>query len=275
MQNSRPPMHSALDNNSLLSKRYTDYVMIAGCRPDPNIICGRAPNQGSSIIETTLVEAKATISTLAEQKKHKPCPIPFYLEQNPTENASIDPCRIAYHFPKISREKQYPFRLHIVGHGNHAFIGPDLVNLMTINEFTDLLSQTFASFNRKSPMHIIFHTCNSAYCDINPNMSQDSIKATLLEESLIGQFAATMLSLGFTQLTVTGYRGFYSHLHSHKASIVTSDTYNKPLITLPASSAMFTITPAQTVILPSGQGAYFPVDIKSDVLQFLINSPKP
>jgi len=104
-------------------------------------------------------------------------------------------------------------------------------------------------------------------------MSKNEIETTVRNETLIGKFAKEMRAAGFTNVTVTGYRGYYTNIDNHQGSVVTSHLHD-PATILPAQSAEFTISPPGPkedvdapgkIFLPNNnKGKFFEVFLSAD-----------
>lgn len=58
--------------------------------------------------------------------------------------------------------------------------------------FADLMASLLEDLNKSKKIQFVFHTSNSAYVNLNENMSDEEIKYLIQEESLIGKFAKAM-----------------------------------------------------------------------------------
>ncbi len=264
----KPYTHSLFFNRNLNKKttnnRYSDYVMVPGCPRFPTLHPGVDDtidyNKEMSIDHKALIQmGEATIDTLLNADK-KTCPKVLFLSTG-EDNTIYEPHLLSSYIKKICDEKQYPFVLHIAGHGDPEKIGSiDPDSRIEIDLFADMLVQLFQGINPDKPIHVIFHTCNSAYADLNATMPKEMIKNIIQNDTLIGKFSKAMKENGFNNITVTGYRGYYSHLESHTGSVVTDDLSNSTKCT--AEHTAVTICPKEGVILPKNdKHLFFEVNI--------------
>lgn len=215
---------------------------------------------------------ESTIQFLKNTKKKSAvCPRVLFL-MSKQEEKIYQGHMLKNYMKTIISEKQRDLELHIAAHGDQNKIGSSSIGTVdcelrydidTFAEVFDMFLSLHAgeSFKdiQKRPINIVFHSCNSAYADITENMSQGERDHIIRTESLIGKFASKMKKFGFTQLTVSGFRGYYSHLTNKKASVVSS-TLDKHSHTEDANKAKFTIHPYGKVTVPAK--AYFPVEFK-------------
>lgn len=242
----------------LVSHRYSDYVMI------PNLPSFPGMNDEEYILKMhnmkeSLGMGEATIHALLRSKK-KTCPRVLFLA-NPDDKLDTlyKPHLLHTYADRITKENQLPFVLHIASHANsNEIITMSSDGNLPPEIFAKKLAGIFNDFlDKNKSIHIIFNACNTAYCDINEGMSYDEIITLVKESTFIGRFAEQMKMSGFNNVTVTGYRGYYSHMSSHLGSVVASDFHSCPEITLTAEKAEYTLLPDGSVKLPSSPAGLF------------------
>lgn len=249
--------HSFFINKSLKKRqptgRCSHYVMVPGCPRFPTLHPGVDDtidcNKDMLLDYKDLIEmGEATIQTLLKSGE-KTCERVIFFSAN-EDNPIYAPHLLSSYIDKILRERQYKFVLHIAGHGNPEKIGPiDPDARIIIEDFADMLTLLLQDIDPNTPIYIVFHTCNSAYANIHSGMQPEEIRQAIRSETLIGKFARAMNENGFNNISVTGYRGYYSHLKSHMGSVVTDDFAN-PQVTLVAENTAVTIHTNGNVILP-------------------------
>ncbi len=179
----------------------------------------------------------------------------------------------------IENETQFPFEFHFAGHGTPDLLGPlthekrvspeDLANqfdtLLSINGVKDTLME-----KAKLGQQLIFnfHTCNSAYVETKHTETADTIKQKIAKNSAIGRFYQEMIKLGYENIKVIGYRGYYQSMTNGSGLRVT-DTINqdKSKLSVDAMRALHSIeriNRKDVVTLPSDlTWATFPVTLLS------------
>lgn len=173
--------------------------------------------------------SKSTINMLRNAKE-KVYPLPLVIDINyKTTEAGTDtvkPLDDAYQFkqcsPYIRAEKQFIPTFDVVGHGTPKGIGPlDPKAQISPEEFAENIAHLFThnklTHLKESPLKFFFHTCNSAYVEVTKSMEKDEILQKIFFESFIGRFYQAMCAMGYTQLSVTGYRGYYIAVSSKGA----------------------------------------------------------
>lgn len=244
------------------NKRYGHYVFVPGNPQLPAAHPGavntvHATNDISLDHKELITLGESTINTLIKSGM-RVCPRVIFLatksdEETEDEIKLYKPHKISTYMESINKETQYGFTIHIAGHGNPEKIGsinPD--NRLDMELFADLMTDLLKDVEKTKKIQFVFHTCNSAYVNLNENMSDEEIKYLIQEKSLIGKFAKAMKENEFTNITVTGYRGFYCHMASNNGSVVTSELGHGAQ-TLPVDNVAVTILPNSTVILPKSQ----------------------
>lgn len=191
---------------------------------------------------------------------------------------SYKPHRLCTYAAQIAQEKQLPLSIHIAAHTDPATIGSiTLDSRVEIDAFAEAFNTWFCTHIGEAPaavlksgriigskierpIHFIFHTCNSAWAPTQVGMPTEIIAAHILNHSLIGKFKRQMTKLGFANITVTGFRGFYAHGSSHKASFVSE--YPADGRSVSAEKTKFVITADNHVLIPSTP--HFPVSLIDD-----------
>lgn len=242
------------------TRRYTDYVLIP-----------TRPHLPLSEEDIELIKMGESTILRLENESAKPCPKVLFLGQAAhLPNETFQPHVLPTYQATIKRESQYPFRLTVAAHGDPFSIGcASIPQRMSFSQFAhELASTLICTLPRKNiPIHITFDSCNSAYAFITEDMKPDEIAKRIRQDSFIGQFATEMAKLGFSQVTVTGYRGYYKCISTHSGALVASDASAKPALEMTAVNAKFTILPNGQVILPtSTKGLFFPVILADEKL---------
>ncbi len=223
---------------------------------------------------------EATIDLLKHTGIAGLCPRVIFLD-NPKDKIigvvedAYKPHRLSTYAAQIGQEKQLPLNIHIAAHTDPDTIGSiTLESRVKIDAFAEAFNAWFcthmgeapaAALKRgriigskiERPIHFIFHTCNSAWAPTQLGMPTEIIAAHILNHSLIGKFKRQMTKLGFMNITVTGFRGFYAHGSSHKASFVSE--YPADGRSVSAEKTKFVIAADNHVLIPSTP--HFPVSL--------------
>lgn len=185
---------------------------------------------------------KGTIDMLRNRSK-KVYPLPLITgveyQHDITPSSNVKELGDCYDFNRcaqyIRAEKQFTPTFNVVGHGTPNGIGPlDPRDQISPEDFAQKMDTLFIenklSHLKTSPLSFVFHTCNSAYVDVTAEMTEGEILERISENSFIGRFNQAMREKGYTQLSVTGYRGYYTSLTSkHAASARLQDSFFAPL----------------------------------------------
>lgn len=246
--------------------RFNEYVIVPGTPMIPARHPGTDdsphPFLDMSLDHKELITlGESTTHTLRNQGR-KVCPRVIFLTTPGAAEPGHGPHLLATYASKINAEKQYPLRLHIAAHGSPKSIGSINPDARFDPElFASLLCNVLSSAKipQDQPITIVFHACNSAYCETDPAMSADEISRRVRQSSYIGQFAQAMKGEGFPNVTITGFRGFYSHDVRHQYSVVSSALTS--IGSLKSEKAQFTVNPDGTVVLPQKTGLFFPVSL--------------
>lgn len=179
-------------------------------------------DDSDSLIEMGL----STIKTLKNMNKPASvCPTLIFPVPADFTESTYDVNRLINYSDVIAAEMQHPIHFHIAGHGDPNSIG-SLIDQLRVApvQFAENVDKLFLSYDMQMlklrPLVFVFHTCNSAWAPVDAEMSESNMKKCILDHSFIGVFAKEFHNLGYTQISVRGYRGFYSHTTSHKGSIV-------------------------------------------------------
>lgn len=189
--------------------------------------------------------AESTLDCLIKDRQPRVCPRVIFT----TTDTKWRVHQLETYAPQMISEQTHSHIFHIVGHSDPSGVGvSDPFKRLSIESFAqsmiEIFSQPmFTAFNLMSrPLTFVFHSCNSAYCDIHSNMYDSEIKNRLLKHSLIGKFYTYLKMAGFRQLQVSGFRGYYAHTTSHSGSVVFG---SDPHETILAERCQFTIQDGQ------------------------------
>lgn len=178
---------------------------------------------------------------------------------------------IADNTQRIRNEKQYTISFNIVGHGSPTGVGmPDPRDQLSAVDLADLFHAAFKSSGldghlKVKPFFVEFHCCNTAYVDASSSITSNELKNKVLNDSYIGRFYHRMKALGYLNIQVAGYRGFYATIGGSSAmSSSVQDSYNKPTHVTQASKARYLLT-NNTCILPLGDVKSMVFDVQLDV----------
>lgn len=223
--------------------RYTDFVLLP-FDPilDPNL------NLGTET-KTFIKMGVNTIKMLKNNKKKMVFPFPLI----PSVKESLINEKIPQFYiteelrEKILKEKQFSHCFNIVAHGDEDSIG----NLEGDRQFEgkeyavffDKFLQNNQLELKNKDFKVHFHTCNTAYAEVDKEMSREEILEKVYEESFVGLFYKKLKKLGYNKITVIGYRGYYCTIKTNSSSsaIVQSEFYNDRSYQLDAKKAEYTI----------------------------------
>lgn len=253
-----------------IPKRLSKFVVIPG-NPisSEGDLSGMAPIPSPHYLELIQM-AESTLLFLSEASTRtgRVCPKAIFSQKGPELERYTVPHQLKTYLNELQSERQHAFEFHFVGHGTQHEIGlsmwqrgiSDIEFAHQIKKMLEDDALNTLDFHHR-PIHFIFHTCNSAYCEIDPSMTTNDIHTAVKNESFIGRFYTQMKQFGLENIQVSGFRGYYSHALSHKASMVT-DAYDCHTVLLPADSAKFTIFANGQVQMPSNmQGCFMPIHI--------------
>ncbi len=177
----------------------------------------------------------------------------------------------------IENERQLPVEFHFAGHGNTGSIGARFNDIgMSPEALADMFDQICDLSNLKddlkSKKQLIFnfHACNSATTELTGKETVDEIKSKFFDESIAGKFYKRMISLGYENIKVMAYRGFYQGMNSsNSSSFQVIDTVKPNPVSYDGMRALHTIErkgKEDIVSIPSGKDskcATFHVDLDS------------
>lgn len=200
-------------------------------------------------------------------------------EDDPVERELMagDTALLSTHSVNIGRELQHALELHVAGHGSCNNIGSQHTgDRLSPEAFAVFLDYILDSSDLKSlytgenerEFKVEFHTCNSAFFEVlgEPSAATvESISSNVMHNSFIGRFYNKMKELGYANIVVAGYRGYYSTMDSGAgARVQESNDNTKKSKEHDALSARYVIR-NDTVELPSGN---------VDTLLFPVNLPR-
>lgn len=234
--------------------------------------------------------AETTIKMLGQQGKkvlRKPClltePEPF---NDSSRNAAdflsdiFAKLSIATSSRTIMSERQYTINFNVVGHGSPTGVGmPDPRDQLSALALATLFHKAFKSSDidehlQAKAFSVEFHCCNTAYVKASSSITPDELKIKVLNESYIGQFYQHMKKLGYSNIQVAGYRGFYA-TRGGSSAIGTSvqDSYNRPSHVISASKARYVLSNNEC-ILPMKDVRSMVFDVQLDVNTSLLKACK-
>ena len=252
-----------------IPKRLSKFVVIPGNPISSETdLPGNAPIRVSPHYLELIQMAESTLLFLSEvsTRTGRVCPKAIFSQKISQSERYTVPHQLKTYLNELHCEKQHTFEFHVVGHATPEEIGLSMwqrgvSNIEFAEQIKSMLEEeeldTLDFHNR--PIHFVFHTCNSAYCSIDTYMTKSNMQDVIKNESFIGHFFKQMKQFGFKNISVSGFRGYYSHALSHKSSMVT-DAYDYHTVLLPADSAKFTIFADGQVLMPSNkQGCFMPI----------------
>eukprot|EP01083_Nonionella_stella_P060011 156952_1 len=199
--------------------------------------------------------AKETIRLLSKQRKGNYCPYLIFIPMNHSDYTqnhytykNHEKHVLLRYSSKIIKESQFALEFHITSHGNHDPPGIDTLNpikVLTPQAFamkfnTMLIHNDLDAILKDKEIKFTFHTCNGAYCALNGNETMDEIQNKVKTETFIGQFRTKMMSIGYTNIIVTGYRGYYQTMCSG-SGVRVGNKLNKPTKDIDSKQVEFTI----------------------------------
>lgn len=209
--------------------RYSDYVIA----PDlPHLKLDNLSNE-AALNEEFIEQMRFANTTIRMLKNAGHKVYPLFLLSEPLDESvygekissklaqfSLSMCR-----ENILNEKQYIPTFHFVGHGS-----PDGIGTFSVSpeNFAEKLAKTFESLGLESlskrQIRFKFHICNGAYVHVNESMSRIDILNSVYRDSFIGRFNEQMNKIGYKDIEVIGYRGYYCGISSNgAASFVIND----------------------------------------------------
>jgi hypothetical protein len=200
-----------------------------------------------------LINFSANTILLLQNSNKKTLPVPLLtdnaqeLNQDHLQEFSFVKC-----VSLIQNEVQFEPCFDVVGHGTPEGIGTlDPVGQIFPELFAQKMDLLFTMHGLKPkllnfPFQFHFHTCNSAYAEVNDTMTKPQILSVVLQSSYIGRFYAEMAKFGYSRLSVVGYRGYYSTMNSsHSASARVQNSFTNPSFECAAPNSQYYIQSKQ------------------------------
>lgn len=212
------------------NKRFNNYIIVLDIpnvpRRHPGIDDSCHPFLPIAQDHIELLEgAKRVFNVISKEKKGSTCPNSIFLRNPISEND--DPVTQEIHRTHtldtykstIENESQHPITFHLSGHGNLEGVGS--IHRFSPKEFAKTLDLCIESsdlkkilLSKKQPLVFHFHVCNAGYVEFEPNETEDSLKNKVLNESVMGRFYQKMKKLGYINIKVIGYRGYYQAMNN-------------------------------------------------------------
>lgn len=245
--------------------RYNEFVLIPGTPLFP------LDSDDKGLIEL----GESTVMYLRNQKAKINPRVLFLPNHEGIENKpGYNPHKLNTYAEIIKKEKQLSLVFHIAGHSDQNSIGKNLEggDCYSVNEFVQKLIAYFNESNLLTkllnhPITFVFHSCNTAYVANAESYDEQQLASIILIESFIGKFATLLQNEGFSNITVKGYRGFFSVLEGKKGICVASDLSSNPEYSVAAATAEFTIH------LKTGQPPQVKVPLAVRARTFEVNFP--
>ncbi|ETO37059.1 hypothetical protein RFI_00001 [Reticulomyxa filosa] len=199
------------------------------------------------------------------------CEVPIYWNMN-----AFVPFNhlLATYLSQILNEKQRDLYFHIVSHGySNAIDTITPFKRMSPEEFASKIDEMFehcglkayfaplsssqckdgvikkpnkTRLNNRRKLIFEFHTCNSAYADVDESMDKLLIASKILTESFIGIFYNAMKRKhGYNEIETIGYRGFYQIMNSGNGARV-GEKFIDPVIDIDCKQTQFKINCDET-----------------------------
>jgi|GEM_PF-5023950 len=212
--------------------------------------------------------AASTLNML-KNGSHKVYPIPLISDTlTESKQATLQDFNFAQCVKLIENEKQLPISFDVVGHGSSYGIGAlDPVQQISARHFAKKMDRLFIIHDLKEKMlsasfHVKFHTCNSAYADVDKSMSRNEVLKAIFENAYIGQFYREMADRGYSKICVSGYRGYYCTVNtSHAASARIQDAFFDQSLKCDATKSEYRIENVKCQSGVSEQYLTFPVKL--------------
>eukprot|EP01084_Bolivina_argentea_P088332 159497_1 len=201
---------------------------------------------------------KETIRLTSKQKKGNNCPIPIFIPTNDNYFNFNKKHMLSTYSSKIINELQLCLEFHVSSHGYRFPLGIDSINpfkRLTPRELAIKFHQMFVKYKlvkniqSKNMIKFIFHICNGAFCNIESNDTKQDIVDKIRNESFIGMFWNTMNVLGYNNIMVIGYRGFYATMSSG-SGIRIGNRLVKPTVDIDAKQVEYVIYANGEVNIP-------------------------
>ncbi len=263
-------------------KRFSRYVIALG-EPKlparhPGVDDSYHPDKDLDQEYLDLLERGHTTLQYIKSLPGRACPRLLYLRSGvqPTEDALTKKIHKGHTLEdtldNITKEMQSPIVFHFAGHGNQEKVGPiTFEKRITPKELAEQFDQIVEScklkevlLSKKQPLEFYFDICNSALVDVSIDDNKETLKSKVLTESVIGKFAEEMNKLGYNNIIVHGYRGYYVAQKNGSGISVTDSINDSPnkryLIGEKALHTVKVINGQPQVILPKElANATFPV----------------
>lgn len=245
--------------------RYSHYVLLP---IKPHFILNpKAKKQSTLDFDSNEVInfAASTIKSL-QNAKNKVYPLPLLTDTQDLVTDTLTPFRFTNCASIIESEKQYIPSFIVVGHGTPSGIGfLDPSQQLSAGAFAEKIDALFkdAQLNLyKRPFHFVFETCNSAYAEVSSQMKRTEVMQEVLTQSFIGKFYNRMYELGFTQITVSGYRGYFCAINSKNIRAArVQDSFSSPTIELDSKQGEYVIHANKCSSVCLDKHLCFPVDV--------------
>jgi hypothetical protein len=237
--------------------------------------------RGASLIQDF---AEQTAQYLTKQHRSATCPFVLPLHRtllacNQTETDSFELKQslsekvhathaappFSWFVDSIVADRQRELQLFISAHGNREMVGvsPDCRHGPC--EAAELIDAFFQHHDPSDKLDIknreftiIFHTCNTAVPVLPPGSDdRDSGDQKVLQEDIsqhtfLGKFWHEMHNnYNYSNITVTGYRGYLSCLPSRQGFVCSDTGSSNPKVVLPSTSCQFSIRADGSVVLPT------------------------
>ncbi|MGE4349569.1 MAG: hypothetical protein AB7D28_07370 [Candidatus Berkiella sp.] len=227
--------------------RFSDFVLL----PLPLKFLEQETSALDSEALDVIQFSKSTIRMLENTKSKKVYPFPITPIKNSLKDTQLlETCTLAACAAAILNEKQFIPTFNVVGHGTPSGVGfldfdTQLDPVAYAQQIQELFEWHNLSALKHRPLNFVFHTCNSAYAPVSSTMERSDILNAVSNDSFIGIFYRTMKELGYKNLTVTGYRGYYCSLTTSGASKpIVQDSFHSPSVKLSATSGEYVISKA-------------------------------
>ncbi|MBS0287259.1 MAG: hypothetical protein JSR17_08185 [Proteobacteria bacterium] len=168
----------------------------------------------------------------------------------------------------IEEERQFSPTFHIVGHGTPNGVGIlDPRDQISPEAFAKKVFDAFRHYELNAlfekRVSFVFHTCNSAYAKVDKKLNKQQVLEKIRHESYVGRFFHAMKELGFKQVTVKGYRGYYCSVTSVKAGdALITDSFTSPTMSLLSQQGEYTVSESGCVTsCTKDDYLYFPIPL--------------
>ncbi|MCS5710917.1 hypothetical protein [Candidatus Berkiella aquae] len=216
--------------------------------------------------------AAKTIQSLKNNSKNKVFPIPLLTDTQTQTTAQLSSFQLTQCASIIKAEKQYTPTFVVVGHGSPLGIGfLDPEDQIAPEVFAEKIEALFKNAELNfytKPFHIAFETCNSAFAAVSTEMTRNEALQQVMEQSFIGRFYNRMCELGYTEITVTGYRGYFCSINTKKSSAArVQNSFCKPTIDLDSKQGQYVIYNGQCQSPCHDEYLAFPVEVSMTAMK--------